>query len=1242
MSQRESKPHIKKHLCEACILRVGKQSGHGMILKALLILAVTGLFSTVLFGQNAVFTGHVTDTAGAVVSKAQITVHNEQTGVNVTTTTTGSGDYTVPYLKPGLYSVSAEAGGFKKENQVDIRLQVSQVAVIDFKLSVGAVSQSVTVNSNALLDFGSADRGQVIGNARVTELPLNGRTPLTLDRLDSAVIIVGNIKYQRPFDGTIVNNVIINGGGTASNEIMLDGISNETSRPANTAHNDLSYVATDDATQDLKIVTNPYDTEYGRLQGGVIDQTLKSGTNRLHGDVYEFLQRSWMDANLWINDYHIAVNPALAATDGTPQQSLDQYGAELDGPIVVPHLYNGRDKSFFVLQYENWHQVVPDTITTTVPNPAWLTGDFSGLEYYAGNAGNQPTIIYDPLTLHTGVVDGKSELVRDPFPGNKIPSGRLNPTALKLLSYYPKPNVTPPAGVDPWMDNYFTQNPTVDRYRNVLAKWTQNFSPRDNFWLRYGYWERYETDSLNGIPGPAAYGEYDLGDRSNSVATEWTHTFNPNLVLDFLADLTIKSEIADTGPQGFDPTSLGWSSSLVSQFGTGANIFPGTSPDAFASLGLKTGNGLTYTDSLSLLPSVMWVKGAHTIHVGIDWRIFRYNIVQNPSEPNLSFDSTWTQNCWSCASGTDYSGAEQSEGNSIASMLLGTASSGNVAINSKAYYTTSYYAPFIQDDWKVTPKLALTLGLRYDLAPYYEERHNRANYAFDTTTENPADAMLPFQTLANGMPINLVGGITFLGVNGDPRRAYSTSKYDIQPRAGFAYSLTSRMVLRGGFGEFFLPPFIYPTQQGFNATTTYVGSPDGGKTPIDNLSDPFPTVVQPTGASLGLLTNLGNGQSYINPNFRIPNVWQFSFGFQQQLSRNDTLEMSYSGNLAPNNAASRNINHWDGTQEAKCNIQMGGRHEVCDNSYPADPTAILGHMKNPFYHVPAFQGSTDYTASTIQGLQFTEPMPEFGAVNEDLWNEGHSSYNSLQTTFMHRAGKFLTLHVTWNWSKWMTSGGYADNNYLIPSHTIDPLDRTHNVTISGVYFLPVGPGRALLPSSNRVVEAVLGGWEVGATSMIQSGFPWAAPGGYDYVHNAKLTHPYHTASGNIQWIAPCVWTTNEETGVISESSVASAFGCTQPDFIQIPAYGATPNVVYTGIRQPMGFFLDTNLAKNFSVWRNLKLQLRLEAFNVLNHPLFQDGFYTALNSEFGQIGSATGSGQSNQPRQIQIAAKLMW
>ncbi len=1210
-----------------------------------MLIIFSGFFSAALFGQNATFTGRVTDESGAVVPKAKITVHNQETGVDATTTTTGTGDYTIPYLKSGLYSVSAEARGFKIEHRIDITLEVDKVAEIDFKLKVGAVTETVTVNSNqALLDRGKADRGEVVDNTRVTELALNGRNPVMLDRLNSSVIWDGNLIWMRPFDGQVYTNLHINGsdvggGASYSTEVMLDGAPNQTPRPQNTGHTDVSAVMPDDAVQDFKIVTNPYDAQYGKTRGGVIDMTVKSGTNRLHGDAYEYARRTWLDANTWFNDYHLA-NPTPGqnnAVYATLQHKLDQYGFELDGPVVIPKLYDGRNKTFFLMQYEDWNEIEPAYTSTSVPLAQWATGDFSTLTYNGA-----PVTIYDPLSTYT---DSKGNLQRNPFPGNKIPANRINPTAQKLLSYYPAPNQGGNAGT-PWQQNYYAATPTIDKYRNALIKLDQNISARDRFSIRYGYWERYETDSGNGITsGPAFHGEDPLADRSHNFATQWTHTFSPTLLFDFRANVAVKAELAYVGSQGFDSTSLGWPSSLTSQLG-GFSMMPGMSPSGFTTLGGTTGNGYTTTDSLNLFPGVTWVRGKHVLHAGIDLRFNQYAVPLNAStDANLSFDQTWTQNCWSCGAGKDYSGAENTEGNAIASMLLGSASSGTDTIAPQAFYTSTYYAPFIQDDWKVTPKLTLNLGLRYDLQPYYVERHNRVDYGFDTTDSNPVNAMIPTHTLATGQSFNLVGGITFAGVNGNPRQVYSTSKFDVQPRVGFAYAATDRIVLRGGIGEVFQNSDAFPIQTGFSSSTSLVNSPDGGKTPINNLSNPWASIVQPTGASLGLLTNMGNSESYINPNFKIPNVWQFSFGIEQQLTKMDTLEISYVGNQAPNNEISQNINHWDGTQEAKCNIQMGGRHEVCDDTYSQDHTATLGYVPNPFYQVPAFQGSTPYGQVTRQALNWTEPMPEFAGVTEYQVNGQHSWYNSLQVTGQHKMHAGLTLHGTWTWSKFMEQGGWADNNYLILRRQVDSSDRTHALTFSGVYDLPFGRGKMLLNNSNRLTDLVVGGWEVTSLAIIQTGPPFNMLSGWDQVGNPNVKHasiPGYTSAGNKQVSSPCYYTTNAETGAIAPTAAATAAGCTSPVFIQIPSYGAQPNVTYTGERQLGGFWMDSGLFKNIPIAEGIRLQLRLETFNTLNHPVFQGGWYTGTSQYDGQIGAATGGGQSNKPRYTQVAVKVAW
>jgi hypothetical protein len=1227
--------------------RIRNEKWTSVALRGLLLILVAGFFSTTLLSQNATFTGRVTDQSGAVVPKAQITVHNQETGIDVTTTTTGTGDYTVPYLKSGSYTLSAEAAGFKVERKVDIALEVDKVAAIDFRLQVGAVNETVTVNSDqALLDRSKADRGEVVDNTRVTEMALNGRNPVMLDRLNSSVIWDGNLIWMRPFDGQAYTNLHINGsdvggGASYSTEVMLDGAPNQTPRPQNAGHTDVSYVMPDDSVQDFKIVTNPYDSQYGKTRGGVIDMSVKTGTNMLHGDVYEYARRTWLDSNTWFNDYHIATGgtPSLYAT---LQHKLDQYGAELDGPVRIPKLYNGRDKTFFLLQYENWNEVEPAFTSTSVPLTQWATGDFSGLTYNGA-----PVTLYDPLSTYT---DSKGNLQRNPFPTingktNQIPMSRINPTAVKLLSFYPAPNQAGNAGT-PWQQNFYAATPTVDKYRNVLGKLDQNISAKDKFSIRYGYWERYETDSGNGIAsGPAFHGEDPLADRSHSFAVQETHTFSPTLLLDFRANVNVKAELAYVGAPGFDSTTLGWPSSLTSQLG-GFSMMPGISPSGFTTLGGTSGNGYTTTDSLNFFPTVTWVKGKHVLRAGMDLRFNQYAVPLNAStDTTVSFDQTWTQNCWSCGAGKDYSGAENTEGNSVASMLLGSPSGGTVSIAPQAFYTATYFAPYVQDDWRVLPKLTLNLGLRYDLQPYYVERHNRIDSGFDFTDVNPANALIPSHTLATGVNFTLNGGISFAGVNGAPRQAYSTSKYDIQPRIGFAYSATNKIVLRGGVGEVFQNTDAFPIQNGFSSSTSLVNSPDGGKTPIDNLNNPWPSVVQPSGASLGLLTGMGNGLSYLNPNFRIPNVWQFSFGLEQQLTKMDTLEISFVGNRAPNNETSQNVNHWDGNQESKCNIQMGGSHHVCDDTYSQNPNAILGYVPNPFYQVPAFQGSTPYGQVTRQALNWTEPMPQFAGITEYQWNGQRSWYNSLQVTGQHRMQAGLTLHGTWTWSKFMEQGGWADNNYLIPRRQVDSSDRTHALTFSGVYDLPIGRSKMLLGNTSRLVDAAVGGWEVTSLAIIQTGPPFTMLGGWDQVGNPNVKHapiPGYTAAGNKQVSTACYYTTNAETGAISPTAAATAAGCTSPVFIQIPSYGAQPNVTDTGERQLSGFWMDSGLFKNFAVTERVKLQLRLETFNTLNHPVFQGSWYTGTSQYDGQIGAATGGGQSNKPRYTQIAAKIMW
>ncbi len=341
------------------------------------------------------------------------------------------------------------------------------------------------------------------------------------------------------------------------------------------------------------------------------------------------------------------------------------------------------------------------------------------------------------------------------------------------------------------------------------------------------------------------------------------------------------------------------------------------------------------------------------------------------------------------------------------------------------------------------------------------------------------------------------------------------------------------------------------------------------------------------------------------------------------------------GSRLYNGDSSDNINHQDAAAYAPCNPALGGRYEVCNNNNPA----------NPFLHVNGFQGSNYYDSTTLNALNFTRPFPEFGDITEYQLNDARTWYNSLQVTGAHKWNKSLTMHGTWTWSKQMDEGGFADTIYRVRSRSIDGNDRTHRITLSGVYLLPVGRGRTFLGRANRIVDGVIGGWELGSLYVYQTGTPWGIPGGTNYIGNAYVKPHIQQENGFIRLVAPCTEQYREDSsGKYSLAQLPFDYdgSCSQPNFLQVPSYGETLNTVYSGIRLPRSHQFDTNLSKNFALYERLSLQLRLEAFNVLNHPLWSEAPDSNTNdSTFGEIEKGP-SGQSNLPRQVQISAKISW
>jgi Carboxypeptidase regulatory-like domain/TonB-dependent Receptor Plug Domain len=498
---------------------------------------------------RATVTGRVTDPAGLAMPGVTVTATNTQTTEVATAITSEEGAYSLPFLKPGIYSVAAELSGFSRYEQPRVELELGQARTINIQLQVGALTETVTVTSEAV-EASKADRGMVVDRTRVTELPLNARNPFMLSYLAPGITYNGPAIYQRPFDNGAIADWSINGGQNRNNEFLLDGAPNN----AVQGGNNVAYVPPVDAVQEFKIVTNSYDAQYGRTAGGVINVSLKSGTNSFHGTAYEFMRRKWLDSN---EDLFIRNNREK------PDHKLDQYGFQVDGPIF-------KNKTFFMFNYEGYKEATPNPSTLTYPDAAQIRGDFSNLR----DAQGRLITIYDPATgrLENG------QWVRSPFPGNIIPQDRINPIARELLSAYPAPNTTPTSG-DRWRNNFlFAPNLAYDTFHNIATKVDQNVSDKTKLFFRYAQNKRTEERFTNGITsGPAQDGQLPLERINYTGVGDMVRTINPSLVFNLRSSVNQYIELARSDPGlSFNPTELGFPSSMVGQLPN--SVYPRVNP----------------------------------------------------------------------------------------------------------------------------------------------------------------------------------------------------------------------------------------------------------------------------------------------------------------------------------------------------------------------------------------------------------------------------------------------------------------------------------------------------------------------------------------------------------------------------------------------------------------------------------------------------------------------------------------
>ncbi len=1125
--------------------------------------------ATSAFGQEfrASVSGTVTDPAGAVIPAVNVELRNVATGATVSTQTNEVGNYVAPFVPPGIYVLTAAKEGFKRAVRENLELRVGDRVRVDLQLELGGVTESVTVSAEAeLLETATASKGQVIDSSKVAALPLLGRNPFMLAAVSAGVQYTPSLasRSNRPFDNGGMDSFSINGGRQFTNEFLLDGVPDtnvETTQPSN-----LSFVPSPDATEEFKVQTNTYDAQYGRTGGGVINVSLKSGTNRLRGALYHYFRNDKLNANDFASNLAGIKKSAFR---------WNQPGVQFDGPVYLPRLYDGRNKTFFMYSWEKIKSSIPFPQTYTVPTLDQRAGDFSKTV----QANGQPITIYDPLTTQ----QSGSTYTRQPFPGNRIPPDRFDPVSIKMLEWIPVPNQ--PGNAQGFFNLVSSPNPRTDEYDQHIIRIDQVLGSRHRFFSRYVRGNRHEMNSDAGFRHEASpwYAHWRINQGGNF---DLTSTLSPTLVLNFRAGyIRHQFAIAQFG-DGFDPAQLGFPAATVSQLPR--KFFPRVSYTDYTQFGppRSIGSELTYSDTWSVSETVNKLLGRHSLKFGFEGRVM-FNNQQLPTSSfgNFAFTKGYTQR--------DPLRGDAASGNAFASLLLGIPASGSVPINPDLAYSNRYYVLFFQDDWRITSRLTLNLGLRWDYESPQSERFDRQNRGFDANAPNPLQVP--------GM--QLKGGLLF--TDAKQRLPFRRDLNNFQPRLGVAYQMRRTTVLRAGYGLSYLPTFDHGYNNGFSVSTPFVSSVDGGITPAGRWSNPYPDgILQPPGRSLGLATLLGRSFTYGYTDRVIPYVHQYSFGFQQELPGRVLIDASYVGSRSRALQTAKGINAVPASE-----LSLG--------------TALLAAVPNPFQ---GLLPGTAFNGPTVPRQQLLRPFPQFDSITQARHTIGRSWYDSFQLRIEKRLSHGLHLLGSYTLSKSIEAVGYLNDQdpFGALAKVLTAVDAPHRFVISGGYELPFGR------NLRGVARQLAGGWQINGIATFQSGLPIGTPG------NAVATGVNPRLPGDVQsrqrWFNTC---TINLTG--------GRQNCATPDEpaafrVQPPFTLRTLSTRFPNIRTRRPGLVDLSLFKTFPIRESLALQFRAEAFNLLNTPWFGGPNTTLGSANFGVVSPS----QANDPRNVQLALRLQF
>lgn len=1129
--------------------------------------------------------GTVRDASGMVVSSAVVTLTEETTGLARRTVSNEKGEYVFANVRPSAYRLRALAARYQPSERAGLEIRTQTFLDVDLTLALAGGVENVTVTARTpIVETSNGSVSTLVDRTMLESLPSAGRNVFFSAVMTPTVVASGDSRFVRQQDQSNSSLISLGGGPRRDNSYIVDGV------PISDIVNRASFIPSFQAVEEMRVQVSAYDAEIGRTSGGIFNTLARAGSNEWHGNG---LYQDRPDG--------AQAKPFFAARANLPSSNTYYrlYGGAIGGPIVP-------NRTFFWASTEGYRSLTTRSAVLVLPTDAERRGDFS----QAGVA------IYDPLTTRPDP-NRPGQFIRDPFPNNRIPSSRLNPVALAMLPYLPMPtsgNALPATAS------------LVDAADQLTDKMTHRWNDRITSTGLYAWYGSKEPDArFYGQPlfqNAADPGDGALVRRVHLLALNNTWTPGDRTVVE--ARYGFNSFLDDNRPAAFDASALDFDPrflSLVPQ-----QKFPGIgvagygSPNGF--LGDRFQSTATYY-SHDANAAVSTLAGRHTLKLGGEFREIGVRFLNLGGMGGYAFNRDFTF-------GPDPNAPAAATGDAFASFLLGYPAGGGISIGTPLDIYLNYWSGFAQDDFRITPQLTLNFGLRYEFEQGLQERNDRVTVGW------ASDRMFPIQiggTRPDGSPLLLTGGLEYAGVNGATTHQSDPNTKQFAPRAGFAYAVSERTAVRGGYGLFWAPAQGISADEfgsatlGYNQTTNYV--PTGGNPFVPcatcSLANPFPAgISQPRGNALGQLAGIGGSVEFVNPASRLAHFHRYSIDVQRELANRFAVSVGYIGLHGEDLAGSAG--------GGPLNINQ------LDPKYLALGTALQQAVPNPFFGTPLGVGIL--AAPTIPRGQLLRPYPQFDAVVMNRSSVAKSKYHALVMTATRRMNHGWAAHANYTWSRledsqfgesnFFAGGSSLLNNYDVNrDYGLSVLDTPHRLNGNVTVELPFGSGRPWL-NRGGPLDAVLGGWMFSAVASYQSGFPitvFQSPNNANLLGNSQrpdivsgvnplLTDApeanYDPACGCIRWLNPAAW------------SQAAPF-----------VFGNAPRADGRA-RTPVRKNVDVAVEKSRKV-AGKTLAVRAELINVFNVTDLRGPNVAFGDPTFGQIRDAGGF-----PRMLQVFARVGW